>query len=249
MSDVFLKKPDKGLLPTKGGGLGHVRGIQRKKDEETARHWDEHERALDRKEPQEEAKKPDATVTITNLKWDRTQAAIGTKAFAVMDIEIPPAKSEVTRVQCTVNQVMANGKWEPLKTEPCHAENGKARCELILPDPKPEKDGTVPAKPIYHLTAKHLYSDETKGGRLEAFPGSPGSPFDSVVFYSPARGDYLLFETEAEFQTLLPEIEKLAGLKGKTRQALEAESESQRRTLQAEIAEETAALFGGEVIG
>lgn len=245
-------EPDASLVKSRSGAAGHARRVADAKAAAEQQEWEEEERR--RQEPAH-IPEPDApasrtVVKITHLHWDRDTGTLGQTAAVDMNVAIPPEYGHLTKITCGLERQLADGNWKAVTADvkPCNAKDGKARCELTLPEP-PKADGDAPEKVYYRLTAKHAYSEEAKGPRLEAVPGGPASPFESVLFYSPMRKEYLVFETEEDYRSILPELEKMDRLKGKSRHALEATDPAMRRKTQEEIEAEVHALFDGETIG
>ncbi|MEO7425741.1 MAG: hypothetical protein ABI036_11180 [Fibrobacteria bacterium] len=241
------------MVKSKSGTAGHARKVADAKTAAEQEEWDKEERRRqEQANTQEPEKIPDRTVVkITNLQWDRETGTIGQSAAVDMDVTIPPEYGHLTKITCGLEQQITGGNWKAITADvkPCNAKDGKARCELTLPEPLHKADGDAPGKVYYRLTAKHAYSEEAKGPRVEAVPGGSASPFDCVMFYSPIRKEYFVFETEEDYKSILPEIEKMDRLKGKSRHALEATDPTVRRKTQEEIEAEVNELFDGEVIG
>jgi hypothetical protein len=247
-SPMHQAKPvDKPVAHGAGGGGGRAKSKPGKASEVI----DPEEKARGERANTPEPEKPvDRTVVkITDIKWQGEFLTIGSKASATMDVSIPPEHASLTRITFTLEQQVKGGAWKtvPAQFEPSNATEGKARCELLVPDPLNDEGAPKPEKILYRIVAKHSYSEPAPGPGIEAKPGS-SNPFDAAEFYSPARGQYLLFETQDEYQSILDEIGKLEKLKGKSRQALEATDPSVRKKLAGEVEEETKSLFEGKVI-
>ncbi len=245
---------DKSLMHgKKGGGGGGVHAAAQKKKEEEDAYWEAQEKKrMEQANTDRPAPPVDRTVVkITNIQWDRESVTTGGKAFVSMDIDIPPNHAHVTGVTCAVEQLMQGGEWK--KTEStsnhCDAKDGKAHCEIAVPPPLNNPDGTTPTKIKYRVEAKHAYSKETLGPPVDAVPGDPASRFDSVVYYIPTRNQYVVYSNLEEYNTLVPEIEKMNGLKGKTKQMLEATDPAVRKQLGEEIDEEAKELFEAQIVG
>jgi hypothetical protein len=197
---------------------------------------------------QEPQPKQKPVFRLSNGKWLEPRGQYGKPIEASVDVDIP-AGIAATRVLFTLYELLPDGKRvERARDEKAHARDGQAVSSLTLPEPASEA-GQVPARAYFQFTAKHAYSEEHQGPRLEAVPGPPGTGFESVLYYSPQRGEYLHFESEEEFGGLDAELERLKGLRGKTRAALSAPDESARRQSLERIAKEAEALFEGEIVG
>ena len=250
------KKPepssaDKSLIHSKTGGGGKAAAGQKKLDEDQA-HWDEEEKRRQQQADTELPPKPVSrtAVKITNIQWESQTITIGSTAFVSMDVSIPPEHEHATKITCALEQQMPGGQWKSITApmKPCDAKDGKARCELTVPEPLKNEDGTTPDKVHFRLVAKHAYSSPAQGPRIEATPGSE-SPYDSVIFYSPVREEYLCHGTEEEFKSLLPELALMDKLQGLTLKALETKDAAERKKIQEEIDKQTEELFDKEVIG
>jgi hypothetical protein len=234
-----------------GGGLGKANAAKKKTDEEND-FWDKEEKRNQEKANSAPPDKPvDRTVVkIKNIAWDATSVIVGGTAILNMDVDIPPEHAHATKITCTLEQQMPAGNWKPITTEmqPCNAKDGKARCELTVPEPLKKDDGNPPQKFNLRPTLKHAYSSAVLGPPIEAVPGKD-SPFDSVIFYSPLRKEYLCHDTEEEFKSILTEISKLEKLRDLTLKCMETKDQGARKKIQEEIEKETDELFETETIG
>ncbi len=218
-----------------GGSAGRVRKPEAEPEPE--------EMIPEQTKPEGPKPKP---VKITNGKWDKDETNGGETAVASVDIDIPEDQSHLTRVLFTLHESPAGGKPEKRTTQEAHAQDGKAHCEFTLPEPVKKEDGTT-AKKNFHFTAKHANSEETHGAHHTVVPGK-GDKLDCVLYYSPKRGQYLHFETEAQYETLWEEIGNLKPLHGKLIKSLEAKDPAERKKLSGEIAKEMQECFEGDEV-
>lgn len=85
-------------------------------------------------------------VKITHLDWETETLAIGAVAWVTMDVAIPPEHAGITKITCSVEDQSKGGPWKPgTKSAECHAEKGKAKCEIELPVPPKGADEKPPA--------------------------------------------------------------------------------------------------------
>lgn len=241
--DVFAKTPSGGG----GGGAAAKRKAREAAEAENERHFEEEHQRQDKvKDP---PTKPKPVVKLSNGKWLVDKGHYGEKAKVSLDVERPSdvAADRITFEVCELLPDGKRGKRHSAGEAHLGEGNTSVTCDLTLPQPE-KVDNKVPEKAYFQFVAKHLYSDELQGPRLEAMPGST-SPFESVMYYSPTRNQYLLFESYEEYQPLQDEIDSLNTLKGKSRQAFEATDTGKRKEIGEEIDKEANKLFEGKVVG
>lgn len=195
--------------------------------------------------------KPDPLVKLSNGKWLEPQGKYGQPIQASVDVEIPSELSAITRVVFIVYELLPDGKRAERtpRYENVHAKDGKAICSITVAEPE-VKAGQVPEKAYFQFVAKHAHAKEHQGPRLEFVPGGPASPFESVVYYSPLRKEYLVFNSDEEYKSILPEFEKMLLLRGMSLKAFNATDFAARKNITEKIATLVHDLWdGAEIIG
>lgn len=237
--DIFAK-------PRSGGGSAGRRRSAPGAEEKNPNSVDDRKDLEKVEEPKPE-KKPE--VKLSNGKWLGPQGHYGQVIQASVEVVLPPEMKDLTRVTFDVREILPDGRVGSHVTGgQDYVKEGKVVCDVKLPMPQ-MRDGRLPEKAYFQFLAKHAYSQEHQGPRLEAVPGSPLTGFESVIYYSPTREEYLHFETKEEFDTLLEATKELEELQGKTREAWEEPDPSMRRQKLEEIDAKADKMFGDKAVG
>jgi hypothetical protein len=137
---------------------------------------------------------------LSHPRWLEARGELGGTATACVDAEAPPTAA--TRVVFKVWMEWDGGLRQDLPDREGHIPEGGGLVAVpIALEPvlvpalehawEPPKAGNPPAPAgRYFFSAKHSLSDRVAGGPLEAGPAKT-TPFDGVILYAPARGEYL----------------------------------------------------------
>lgn len=190
-------------------------------------------------------KAPTATkITLSNARWERTQAAYGDTVTALVDLRLDPADAPPPRLEFICDAL------EPAKfsaAQSLNAAAGTVKARFTLPEAK-DPDGKILPRCAFQFAVKAPGTSPALGNALEAVPGAPGGKYASVIYYNPLRDEYLMCETEEEFKSLRSEIELLEAIRGKGAAARAKDEEARRKELAA-LEKEAAGLFEGESVG
>ena len=230
---------------TTGKSAGRAGGAATRKasEDKSNQEWEDHHRDLANQEPVAEKQDENFRVKLSNPKWDREKAQCESEATASVTVEGIPEGSLVTKVEFALWQLKPDGKRELCgKRESSHAKDGHAEYKFVLPAFAPAL-ARPEGKSTFFFTAKHSHSDEVTGPLLVA---DPETEMDCVVYYSPATGEYLVLETEAQFKAFNTDIQKVEELRGKSAQALGFPDAGKRRDALAEIRKTSGEVFEEE---
>lgn len=242
------KPPDKILVKNAGGGGGNPK----------PKPVDDEREDEDAKEQREQANTPPAeppvdrtVVKLSNIKWKTEKLAIGGVAWVTLEVSIPQEHQNLTGITCTTEYKVKDGPWKPgTDSSRCDAKDGKAECQVRLPEPPKGADGAKPEKVLYRVLAKHSYSEHAKGPEKEAVEGEPGDPYDGLIYYSPDTREYLYVKSEEEFESVRMEFENLRYIGELSQQAREAANSETRKAISEKIREKVKELWDGvEIIG
>lgn len=191
-------------------------------------------------EPREGAQaKP--RLLLSHPRWAEAKGVIGAKATACVDAGAPPTPA--TRVVFRSWVEWGEGSRADLPDCEGHipAAGGTVAVAIDLPAPA---SGRAPVAACrYFFSARHSLSDPVASGPLEAAP-DPGPAFDGAILYAPARAEYLWLPGEA-VRDVLEETGRLRSLRDRSLLAWENPDPSRRAMALRDLAEESAALFGG----
>lgn len=188
------------------------------------------------------------SVKVFHARWDRETAKTHETVTASVDVDLPSGQPRTGCIEFVLYRLLPDGNRPRVESKHADVKDGKSLCPFTLPPLSAGPDGKVPDKGYFQFTARHAHSDEVQSSRLEAVPGPPVAGFESYIFFSPSRNEYVVFETEEEFKSLQLEIEELDGLQGKTRQAFEKADPTERNRALEDVAGKTDALFGGRPV-
>jgi hypothetical protein len=182
---------------------------------------------------------------LSNPRWLEPRGEYGDKATACVDAEVPPTAA--TRILFKAWAEWGHGHRMDLPDCEGHIgrEGGAVKIEITL-DPPLERGAAVAAR--YRFTAKHSLSDPVTSGPLEAGPGTH-EPFAGLIYYCPAREEYLVLPDETEVQRLFAETHRLEGLRDRAMLAWENPDPGRRSAELGDLEKESEALFGGTGIG
>ncbi len=244
------ESPNSILVRSPGGGMGRAgKKVQedraRADQEKAAKEAPPTAEMILANTPRPEPVVDRTTVKITNLHWKTTELFVGDTAQVGMDVLLPEERRALTRITCTVEYQLKNSPWKPCPgSATCHVREGKAECDVSLIEPPRQTDGMLPASVTYRVLAKHAYSKTETGPAKEAGIGSGVSGFDSVIYYCPADGKYLLLDSEADYNALLEEFNQVQEMVALAERVRAAEEASQRTSLAAEMVKRVKAFFG-----
>lgn len=179
-------------------------------------------------------------VRLRNAIWDRAQGEFGGPATVCVEAELPPELAHLTRVEFECWPDVEGGRENHLLRAQGHLRDGRAAAAFTLARPRCPRTGNPVATCGFLFRARHSRSRPLAGPRLPAFPAAD-EDFQGAILYSPARGDYLICDTEAEFRSLAEEAGRMRELREKSRRAWERTEPSERRraleavSLEAEI--------------
>lgn len=107
------------------------------------------------------------TVTLTP-RWSKDKAFFNDTVNAIVEAEVPPAYSGLTRLEIRLYALQPGGKRELLQSKDASLSGGTALCELTLFIPAFKENGESPKACEYVFTAKHAHSKETESPALKA---------------------------------------------------------------------------------
>lgn len=104
-------------------------------------------------------------VRLSNLRWSVDRAHFEETVSIILDIEIPEALKEITRVIVTVFALSKTGKREHIKSKELWAKEGKVQGDFILMPPRSRDEKENRTYP-YLFVAKHRDSKEAESPQL-----------------------------------------------------------------------------------
>ncbi|MBW8888833.1 MAG: hypothetical protein JF616_13845 [Fibrobacteres bacterium] len=179
---------------------------------------------------------------LSNPRWMEARGEYGENAFASVDAEAPP--SAATRVIFKVWAEWGRGQRMELPDAEGHIgqEGGAVQVGFVLE--LPYENGAPVAACRYRFRAKHSLSDPVTSGPLPAGPGTQPA-FDGLIYYCPAREEYLLLPAEEDVRKLLAESQRIEGLRDRAMQAWENPDPGRRSEDLRALDKESQVLFGG----
>ncbi|MDB5051025.1 MAG: hypothetical protein JWO30_4096 [Fibrobacteres bacterium] len=186
-------------------------------------------------------------VILSNPAWGKPQGEFDGTITVSVDADLSRGLEHLTRVDFEVWPEVENGRAQVTK-QTAHLRDGRASAAFTLSRPASPAKGNPVDTCDFRFRAKHSRSRPITGPALPAVPGREGSS-DGVILYSPALGEYLVFDTEAEFRPLLEEVRRMNGLRAKSRQAWEKTDPEQRYRALEEVAREAAGAMGSNAAG
>lgn len=179
---------------------------------------------------------------LSDPRWIGTRGEYGGTAFACVDAEAPPTAA--TRVIFKAWAEWGRGKRMDLPDAEGHIgpEGGAVRAGFVLEPPW--ENGSRVAACRYRFTAKHSLSDPVTSGALPAGPGAE-APCDGLIYYCPARDEYLLLPAEEDARKLFAESQRIEGLRDRAMLAWENPDPGRRGEELRDLDKESEALFGG----
>ncbi len=230
------KPPEKSPPKSESGGGGRSHKPRSKADEREDEDANAEREQANTPPPE---KSVDRTVVkLTNLQWKTDPIVIGGAAWVTLDVALPPEHENITGITVTVETQVKDGAWnQGAGSFRCDAKDGKAECEITeLPKPPANNDGAPPEKVKYRFLAKHSYSRHAKGPEKEPGKGEPESPYDKIIYYSPASEEYLCIEDGDAYAAFSDEFENLRMIGELNRQAREAKDVEARKPISEKIA-------------
>lgn len=179
---------------------------------------------------------------LSNPRWLEPRGEYGERATACVDAEVPPTAA--TRVLFKAWAEWGRGHRLDLPDGEGHIgpEGGAVKIEFSL-DPPRERGATVAAC-RYRFSAKHSLSDPVTSGPLEAGPGKD-EPFAGLIYYCPARDEYLVLPAEKDVLNLVSEANRIESLRERAMLAWENPDPGGRGPELREVEKEAENLFGG----
>lgn len=211
----------------------------------------EPEEAAPAAEPaEEEIAKPRAKVTLSDpALQSEGPASFHDKVKATARAEFG---DEAANRQITLElwAVSPDGERQRIQSQGCAVpKDGVAKADLALLPPNFKDEAGTPLRECeYLLIATHPDAKPVESPPLKA-QENPNRPFEGVVFYSPVREEYLIFETEEELKPLLEDIRQVGSLRDRMQQAWTVPDSAKRMEAQEKLAEEAEKLFGGKTSG
>lgn len=203
-------------------------------------------------DPPEKAEEPRAslepTAELTHPRWMRESAHFEDVVAVEVDVWIPDSIEHLTKVEFELYLDDEAKDPKPFKKESGHAKDGVATAEFKLPHPKDPETGLSAKKCAFRFTAKHSKSEKVSGPALAATVRD-ATPFDGAIFYSPAKMEYLVCETESELTALLDNAHTLGALRDGSVMAWKMEEAEKRNEELKVVAKEAGKLFGGKANG
>ncbi len=71
-------------------------------------------------------------VKISNPKWSVEKALFGDTVMVSVEVDLPDAQKDFTRIAFTLFSVLPSGKTEKIKSQDAHAKGGKAECPFVI---------------------------------------------------------------------------------------------------------------------
>jgi hypothetical protein len=179
---------------------------------------------------------------LSNPRWIGTRGEYGESAIACVDAEAPPTAA--TRVIFKAWAEWGRGQRMELPDGEGHIAKagGEVRVGFVLETPY--ENGARVAACRYRFTAKHSLSGLVTSGPLPAGPAAQ-PPFEGLIYYCPAREEYLLLPAEDDARKLLAESQRIDGLRDRAMQAWENPDPGRRSADLRDLDKESEALFGG----
>lgn len=205
---------------------------------------------LDTPEPvQEKAEPKRKSARLMNPTLEAKSAYFWDKVNATVEAEIPDPDSP-RRVLLELFAISPEGERQRIQgAEKPVPKNNLSRAEFTLFQPEfRNAEGQLLDACSYVLRATHPDAKPVESPPFSA-RRNPDKPFEGLIFYSPERQEYLLFETEEEAEPLLKEILKLEQLRERSRQAWTLPDPSKRMEALDKAAQESDALFEGKSTG
>jgi hypothetical protein len=179
---------------------------------------------------------PKPVVKLFNPRWDRERARSGAHAMASVEAEIPSSCAHLTRVVFSFHACLADGKLRAMVEKDAHLREGRAEVRFDLPTEEADGRG-------YIFFAKHARSENLRSPKLATEDGVEEDAV-KLMFFSPARNQYLVLATEEDVKDWMNHIAEMEALRGKTLQAWQILDPAKRLVTLDEVGKKAEELFG-----
>jgi peptidoglycan hydrolase-like protein with peptidoglycan-binding domain len=128
----------------------------------------EHEYDPESQSPTENIPEPaQKKAKLLNPRWGKEKAYLDSNAEAIVDGDIPPEISHLTKVTFTLFATLPDGKSERIDAKDGHLQFGQAAVMFDLWTPKyRDNNGQLLKKADYYFLAKYREAEEVKSGTL-----------------------------------------------------------------------------------